>query len=503
MENTNSELNDPNLNEEIRVRLAPSPTGKLHIGLARSALFNYLFAKKNSGKFILRLEDTDKKRSKEEYALDIIDNLNWLGLSWDEGPILGGEYGPYLQSERLDIYEKYIKQLLENNLAYYCYCSIEELEKERQTQLANHQPPRYSGKCQHLTEEEIAAYKKANRLPVIRFKIQDGEVAFKDIIRGDIKFNMKDFSDFVIVDSKGQPLFLLTNAIDDALMKISHVLRGEDHITNTPKQILLLQALNFLPPEYGHLPLILNADRSKLSKRKNPTSVQDDYRNKGFLPDAMINFMVFLGWAPSDNKEFFTMDQLIREFSLEQIGKSPAIFDLQKLENVNGHYIRRMSLGDLSHDCIIFLCRDNPQGAKIAQKNPQYYLQIVSMLQDRMKSLSDIVPLSKFFFTDDLDYDPSLLIPNKQPKEKVAELLKASQKLLEKNKSFGRDELEQDLRNLADGLGVKAGEILWPVRVAITGEKASPGVFEVLSVLGKEKVIKRLDKAIEKLGIKK
>ncbi|MCD6429147.1 glutamate--tRNA ligase, partial [bacterium] len=343
-----------------RVRIAPSPTGPFHIGTARTALFNYLFAKKHHGSFILRIEDTDKERSKPEWEKDIIDNLLWLGLKWDEGPEPNnpsknlGEYGPYHQSKRIEIYRNYIQKLLDEGKAYYCFCTQEEIEAKKQYFMSIGQPPRYDGQCRSLTKEQVQEYINQGKPYVIRFKVPEKKVSFKDIIHGKIEVDAGLLGDFVVAKDINSPLYNLACVIDDFEMKITHVIRGEDHLSNTPKQILLQEALGLPRPKYAHLPLILGSDRSKLSKRHGSVSFSE-YKKKGYLPEAMINFMVFLGWNPGDEREFFNLFDLVEEFSLEKCQKSPAIFNVQKLIWLNGHYIRKKPIKTLTKLCIPYL----------------------------------------------------------------------------------------------------------------------------------------------------
>jgi len=484
-------------NEEIRTRIAPSPTGWFHIGSARVALFNWLFSKRFGGKFILRIEDTDKERSEEKYTIDIMESLSWLGLDWDEGPETPDALGPYRQSDRSDIYNKYAQQLLTDGKVYPCFCSSEDLEAEKKAQEEAHQPPRYSGKCRNLAPEQIENFKKEGKKFALRFKIDDSEeVTFKDLVKGDMSFDPTLFGDFIAIKSDGNPTFLFAGIIDDSEMKISHVLRGEDHLSNTPRQILLAKAMNLPIPEYGHLSMILNPDRTKMSKRKNPVSISQDFRDQGYLPEAMINFLVLLGWAPKEtqsNDEFYTLKDLINEFDLAEVGKSPAIFDQTKLDFFNGYYIRQLPLGDLAKRCLPYLLK-----AGLVEKEDEKVLKAVGLVQERLKKLSEIVELTDFFFSRP-QYKKDLLIPKKSTEENIKKGLDAANKYLSEESDFSRDSLEQLLRAAANKIGISAGEILWPIRVALSGKPASPGSFELLEAFGKEESLARIKIAVDML----
>jgi glutamyl-tRNA synthetase len=485
------------MTDDIRVRLAPSPTGPLHIGTARTALFNYLYAKKYDGKFVLRLEDTDKARSKEEYELDIMNGLSWLGLGWDEGPETPDLYGPYRQSERLGIYKKFTEQLLADKKAYYCYCTEEELEKERKEQETKKQAPKYSGHCRNLSSEDIEKYKKEGKKPAIRFIVEPKKIKFKDLIHGEMEFDSKLFGDFIIVKSDGTPVFMFAGVIDDAEMKISHVIRGDDHLSNTPKQILLAGALSLPIPEYGHIPLILNLDRTKLSKRKNPVSVTADFRDKGYLPEALVNFMAFLSWTPNPSdggeSEFFSLDELVDEFDLADVNISPAIFDQQKLDYLNGYYIRQLPLGELAKRSLPYL-----QKAHLVKKEGENILNALGLVQERMKKLSEAAELTEFMLRKPT-YQADLLIAKGSDKETTIKGLTEALKVLEKETDFTRDSVEQLLRALASKLEIAAGKILWPIRVALSGRPASPGVFELIEYFGKTETLARIKTAIDML----
>lgn len=480
------------MSEEIRTRLAPSPTGPLHVGTAHTALFNWLFTREKDGKFILRIEDTDQERSKDKFVNDIADGLSWLGIDWDEGPERGDGVGPYKQSQRLKIYQKYADQLISEKKAYRCYCTKDELAAERKDQEAKKLPPKYSGKCRNLTTEQIEKLKNAGRQSAIRFIVEPKKVVFKDLVKGEVEFNAGLFGDFVIMKSDGMPAFMFAGAIDDFLMKISHVIRGEDHLSNTPRQILLCEALNFSIPEYGHLPLILNPDRSKLSKRKNPVAINDDFKKQGYLPEAMINFIANMGWATKDDRELWTLDELTNEFNFADVGKSPAIYDQKKLDYLNGYYIRKLTIGDLAKRAFDFL------GSNEMTKDRQKFLTALSLVQERLKKLSDIPELIKFLYKR-IQYDKALLIPKKGNIDNTKKGLEQAYKYLLEEKDFSHDSLEQLLRAVANKNNLSAGEILWPIRVALTGKDASPGSFEVLNALGKEESLARIKIAIDML----
>lgn len=498
------------MNDEIRVRIAPSPTGPLHIGVVHTALFNWLFVRKRGGKFILRVEDTDKERSKDEFITDITDGLSWLGFDWDEGPERNEPYGPYRQSHRLKIYQKYADELLKNKKAYLCYCTQEELLKERALQSEKKQPPKYSGKCCHLKDAEIAKFKAEGRKPSVRFIVPPQKIKFKDLIKGKMEFDTSLFGDFVILKSDGVPTFMFAGAIDDFLMKISHVIRGEDHLSNTPRQILLGQALDFSVPEYGHLPLILNPDRTKLSKRKNPTSITKDFRNRGYLPEAMIHFIALMGWSPfakatgdkspKVEQETWTLKDLMMEFDLSDVGTSPSIYDEKKLDYLNGYYIRKLSIGELAKRAESFLSnvdfveKKAPPGGALPRR--EKLLVALSLVQERIKNLAEIPEQITFFFERPKKFQ-DILVPKGSTMEKTKIALVQSIKFLSEEKDFGRDSLEHLLRAVALKNNLKAGEVLWPIRVALSGKVGSPGTFELLEAFGKDESLERIKIALD------
>ena len=478
---------------EVRTRIAPSPTGYLHIGLARTALFNYLFTKKHEGSFVLRVEDTDLERSSLEFEKDIIENLKWLGIDWDEGPDIGGKYGPYRQTQRTDMYKKYIEKLIAEDKAYYCFCSEEELEAQRQYQMSRGLAPKYSGKCANLDKETVKKYLSEGKPSVIRFRIIPKKLHFDDLIRGRVEFDTELMGDSVIAKNLETPLYNFAVVIDDFEMKISHVIRGEDHISNTPKQILIQEALGFSQPLYAHLPLILGTDRSKLSKRHGATSVSD-FRKQGYLPEALINFMAFLGWNPGDEREIYSMNSLIKEFSLEKVQKAGAVFNIKKLDFLNGFYIRQRSPEKLTELCLPYLIE---AGFIIKEKADLEYLKkIISIYQERLKKLSEIVELTDFFFKEKLNYDKNLLRWKEMSDKEIKDSLNKLEKLLSKVKleDWNKTNLERVLLPESEKIGDR-GKLLWPLRVALTGKEASAGPFEIAEILGKEKTIKRIKEA--------
>ncbi len=478
-----------------RVRYAPSPTGYFHIGAARTVLFNWLFARQNKGHFVLRIEDTDKERSKSEFENDILNSLDWLGLTADEDPIRGGDYEPYRQSERVPIYEKYLEKLLEEGKAYYCFCAKEQLEEDRQAMMAQGLAPKYSGRCRHLPQEESQKKTEAGESSVIRFKMPETEIEFTDLIRGKIKFDTISIGDAVIAKNIREPLYNFAVVIDDALMKISHVIRGEEHLSNTPRQIAFAQALGLDLPKYAHVPLILNPDRSKMSKRHLDTALED-YRKQGYLPDALINFVALLGWHPSDDREILSRDELIKEFDLKRIQKAGAVFDTQKLDWMNAQYLKRLAPEDLADRLQEFI---PPQWSHDQER----LLKAISILRDRLVTLSDFAELARLFF-ELPDYPRELLIwPRKgdykslqaKIKDNLQFLMNVIQDIPETD--FDIDPLEVKLMPQTESRG--RGELLWPLRASLSGREASPGPFEIMSVLGKKESVERINKAIQKL----
>lgn len=498
--------------KKIRTRFAPSPTGHLHIGTVRTALFPYLFARKKRGTFILRIEDTDLERSKKEWENELLKGLKWLNISWDEGSVLDGKdigpHAPYRQSERTEIYRKHLEKMLEKGQAYHCFCSKEDVEAQKQYLMSIGEAPVYQGKCRDLPKETVEKYLKEGRPSVIRFKSPSNQkISFNDLIRGKIEVDSSTLGDFVLAKDLNSALFNLTCAVDDVEMEITHVIRGEDHIPNTPKQILIIRALGFEEPEYAHLSLILGPDKKKLSKRTGKTSLID-YKDDGYLPEAILNFIAFLGWNPGTEKEIYTMEELIADFSIEKIQKSAAIFNIDKLDWINGFYIRKTPLYELTQMCVPYLVKAglikeiSLEKYSVVEAGEEIHIEdiekMVALYQERLKKLSEIVELTDLFFKKELDYEKDLLKWKEMSGGELINSLKKSFEIISNVKDFNKESLEKELMEEANGLSNR-GNLLWPLRVALTGKKNSAGPMEIAAVLGKEKTLKRLEEAINKL----
>ena len=486
------------MNKPIRVRYAPSPTGHPHVGNIRTALFNWLFARHHGGRFIVRIEDTDTSRSVEGAVDSILNGLKWLGMDWDEGPGVGGENGPYFQSQRLKIYCKYAERLVKQGDAYYCYCSPERLKEMREEQARLKQPPGYDRRCRNLTEKERAQKESEGVKSVVRFKFRrEGRTEFSDLIRGKVSFENALIDDFVILKSDGYPTYHLASVVDDHLMAISHVLRAEEWLSSTPRHLKLYQALGFAPPEFAHLPMLLGSDRSKLSKRHGAVSITE-YQEQGYLPEAMLNFLALLGWSLDDKTEIMSPPELINNFSLERVSKTAAIFNREKLDWMNGVYIRSLSLEDFTRQALPFLEKGLPADIK-RPLSIEYVRKIMPLIQERAKTLAEVPGLTRFFFHDELSYEPGLLIAKKMEPPSTIVALETSLEGLEKLTAFDQETLEACLRPLAEELGLKTGQLFGTLRVAITGETAAPPLFETMAVLGRERCLKRIQEALTRL----
>lgn len=466
-----------NTNEEVRVRFAPSPTGYLHVGGARTAIFNWLYARGRNGKFLLRIEDTDVSRSSQIMVTEIFDGLMWLGLEWDEEPIY--------QSKRNNYYKEICHKLVEQEKAYFCYCS-----QEKSAQRSSNY--KYDGHCRNLTDEQRNEYEQKNVSKVVRFKVPEKRIYFNDTVHGSLKFDSNEIDDFIILKSDGMPTYHLAVVADDADMKITDVIRGDDHLSNTPKHVLLYQALNWPIPKYTHLPLILGPDKKRLSKRHGATSVSE-YREMGILPEAMFNFLTLLGWNPGNDQEIMSRGQIINEFLLSKISKSNAVFDEHKLVWMNGNYIRQTddeTIFNLIHANLVKNKLVDPAG-----KDREYILKVISLLKPRMKVLNEFAESGAYFFRDPDKYDENAQLKHWKDSD-VGERLEELFLSLENLASFNKDEIEKCVRGLAENLEINATKLIHPARLALTGSSASPGIFELMEVLGKDTVLRRLKRAI-------
>ena len=480
---------------EVRVRFAPSPTGDLHVGNIRTALFDWAYARHTNGKLIFRIEDTDRERVTDEYIQAAIDTLKWLGLNWDEGPEVGGQYGPYLQSQRLDIYAEWAQKFLDQGDAYHCYCSGEELEERRQLQMKNNQAPGYDGKCRDLSNTQIDDYKSQGRKPVVRMRMPQGETVFTDAIRGEVKFEHLYVPDFVLVRADGSPLYTLAVAVDDVLMKITHVLRGEDLLSSTPRQIRVYQAMGVNEADYpifAHLPFVMGQDNAKLSKRNGEVSIAW-YRERGFLPEAICNYLALLGWSPGDDKENITMQELVDLFTVERVNSSPARFDMKKLEAINGDKIRALTPEKFLEWALPFLT-----AAKVitgSSDEIELVKKALPIIQERIVTLSEIPAMLNFLFVKEFSVDV-------EEKPKLAEasaqeVLKVALSKVEPLENWNHTAIEEVLRKaLIEEMGLKPRIAFSALRIAVTGSHISPPLFESLELLGKAGSIARIKQAI-------
>ncbi len=479
----------------IRVRFAPSPTGFMHVGNARTALFNFLFARHNGGKFILRIEDTDVERHSEEAVSVIYSSLKWMGISWDEGPDIGGEFGPYRQSERLNVYRSFVEKLKDRGLLYECFCTPEELERMRREQLSRGEPPRYTGRCLSLSESEREALKRKGIKPVLRFRVPKGEtVSWNDLIKGEISISSEQLGgDFVVVRSNGMPVYNFAVVVDDALMRISHVIRGEDHISNTPKQILLYRALGFEVPEFAHLPMILGEDRSKLSKRHGSTNVEE-FREKGYLPEAFTNFLSLLGWYPKDGKEILSMDELIERFELKDVGKSPAIFNVEKLNWMNQVYIRSYPLKRLTELVIPYLERE---GLHPERFSFDWLSRVVEATRDYFTVLSDAPSYMSVFLKDEFNVSDDAI---KFIEGRGKDVVRRFYEKVKSSKELDGETFKRIVKEVGKELEVKGKNLFMPIRVALTGKTKGVELDILVSLLGRERVMRRVENTLSAIG---
>ena len=490
------------MSNNFRVRFAPSPTGEPHVGNVRTAIFDWLLAKRHRGEFIVRIEDTDRARAVDGAVEVIIEALKWLGLDWDEGPDVGGEYAPYKQSERLELYSEHAERLVEAGFAYKCYCSPERLDAVRKSRSKQDSATGYDRRCRDLSNDARACFEEELKLqgerPVVRFRMPlEGATTVDDLVRGEVTFENRLVDDFVMLKSDGFPTYHLAHLIDDHEMQITHVLRGEEWLPSAPRHLQLYKALGWKPPLFAHLPIILAPDRSKLSKRHGATSLLD-YREMGYLPHTMVNFLTLLGWSLDDKTELFTIDSLIENFSIERVSKSGAIFNTEKLDWMNGHYVREMSADELADTLLDFWHAFPPPeiptlpSRELAQK-------IVPLVQERLKTLRDAAPLVAFLFKDEIEYEAEELIQRRMDAASTRRCLEAAHDGLAAIDAFDAEPIEILLRGMVEELDVKAGQLFGSLRVATTGQRIAPPLFESLEALGRERSLELIESARDRL----
>lgn len=479
----------------VRVRIAPSPSGFLHIGTAKVALFNWLYARQTGGTFILRLEDTDAERSSEEYAEAMCEGFRWLGIDWDEGPEFAGQpekgaCGPYRQSLRKELHRKEALRLFAEGKAYKCFCSKEELEAAREAAMREKRPPRYSGKCRDLTAEEIAA--QGDRPYSLRFKVQSGETVIDDLVQGTVRVDNKEFDDFIILRPNGEPIFHLAVVVDDGTMKVTHVLRGDDHLTNAARHVMLFDALGYARPQFAHLPMVLDEHGKKYSKRLHGANVLD-WRDDGYLPETLINYVALLGWTPAEEgRELFTRDELIEAFDINRLGKSAAKFDLKKLQWINGQHIRRLSPAELRDRVMPIMQR---AGLDTAGKTPEWLARMAAICQEKIPTLNDIVAYTDFFFSEPSQYEEKA-VKKQWDKPDAADRMERIAETVASVEPWTADAIKQAFESLAEQTGQALGQFVHPTRLALTGKSVGPGLFELTELLGKEAVARRFAQAL-------
>lgn len=483
------------MEKKLKVRFAPSPTGPFHIGGARSALFNWLVARHADGTFLVRIEDTDLKRSTKESEENIKDSLKWLGMNWDEGIDVGGPHGPYRQTERLDLYKKEVQRLLDEGKAYYCYCSAEELEVSRKAQLDAGKTPIYDEHCRHLTEEEKAKYEAEGRKPVVRLKVRkDGVFAFDDMVRGHVEFQAAGVGDFIIMKSDGIPVYNFAVVIDDAFMEVTHVIRAEEHLSNTPRQLAIYEALGYKPPKFGHISLILGEDHKKMSKRHGATSVTE-YRNMGYLPEAVVNYLALLGWTPKGEQEIFTEEELIKQFSMKRVSSNDAVFDINKLNWINFQYMKKMDADQLYDLIVPFLVKAGYVDVAVSEEKKDWLKKVIWFMKDHIYFAGQAADELRFFFEDMPKItDEDVLAVMKE--ETSGKLLKAFIEDLKALETFDQAEIKKCFNACMKAQGIKGKAAYEPTRIALTGVTQGPGMFEMMELFGREKTMDRLEAAL-------
>lgn len=482
--------------DQVRVRFAPSPTGYLHIGGARTALFNWFFARKHHGQFILRIEDTDSQRLKEDSVTQILTSMKWLGIDWDEGPEIGGSCGPYYQSERLDLYQQEAQRLLDEGKAYYCFCTSDDLAQTREIQRQTGQALRYNGNCRDISLTSACQRIEAGEQAVIRLRVpDDGQITVTDLIHGQVKFRLDQLDDLIIMKSNHVPAYNFACVIDDHAMEISHIIRAEEHLSNTPKQVLLYQALGYKEVQFAHLPMILAPDRSKLSKRHGATSVEE-FREQGFLAPAIVNYLTFLGWSSGDDQELITPLETIGKFEFNKVSKKAAIYDTKKLAWINGQYLNKLSLDDVTQEAIPFLLSKSLVTEVQAVEQYNMIKNIIDVVRKRVKTLVELAEAMEYFFKDITGYDEKgqqkyFLKPG------IVDLLQQCRNCLEQVECFDVHHTEAAYQQLSEILALKSGDLIHPTRLALTGRMVSPGLFDVMALLGKECCLTRIDQAMK------
>ncbi len=482
------------MNPPVRVRMAPSPTGSPHVGLARTALFNWAFARHHGGTFVLRIEDTDKERSTQESYDSLIEVMQWLGLDWDEGPLMGGEFGPYRQSERSEIYADVLARLREHGSTYDCYCTGDEVTARRKA--SGSKVMGYDGFCRELTDEQVAAFRADGRAPVVRFRMPDGEVSFDDLVRGEITFQTEFVPDFALCRANGDPLYTLVNPVDDALMEITHVLRGEDLLSSTPRQVALFAALTDLgiakeTPRFGHLPYVMGEGNKKLSKR-DPEAHLLHYRDEGFLPEGLLNYLALLGWAIAADRDVFTLDEMVAAFEIGDVNPNPARFDLKKAEAINADHMRMLTIDDLTRRVLPHLKGAGVVGDPVHDSDAQLLELAMPLVAERMNKLTEAPPMLGFLFADEASFER-----HDELDDAGRDVVKVAHAALAELERWSTAEIEQALRtSLVDGLGLKPRLAFGPVRIAATGRKVSPPLFESLELLGRDRSLARLSGAL-------
>lgn len=487
----------------VRVRFCPSPTGSPHVGLARTALFNWAFARHHGGTFVFRIEDTDAARDSQESYDTLLDVMRWLGFDWDEGPEVGGPFGPYRQSERYDIYADVAAKLLAAGRAYHCYCSADELDQRNEKARSEGRAPGYDGHCRDLTAEQVAAFEAEDRKPVVRFRMPDQAITFDDLVRGDITFQPENVPDYVLVRGNGHPLYTLVNPVDDALMEITHVLRGEDLLSSTPRQLALYDALadigvgNGSTPQFGHLPYVMGQGNKKLSKR-DPESSLLGYRDRGFLPEGLLNYLALLGWAIAEDRDIFTMDEMVAAFEIDRVNPNPARFDLKKAEAINATHLRALPVDELTARLVPVLQAAEVLGAEVTDEERALLAAAAPLVHERMTTLTESVEMLGFLFVDEDDFERDPADAEKLLNEDGKAVVKAAHDALAALDSWETTAIDEALRTaLVEDLGLKPRNAFGPVRVAVTGRRVSPPLFESLELLGRDRSLARLRSAQE------